>query len=748
MKQGLSLLLWSACLSFCYSYSGDLIQLGNKTGLIVGGDNCRYPWCGHNKKKLGLTQATNGSHSISGLDCRYPRSVKNGLLKHICQRDPEEPEEEMKGIILLQYSNLQNTRAVRCRRRETRLNAVCGAFSHTKILEPPDVLISAMITVEECQRAVHQGIFNEESGRSTPVKKNNRYHYKYLEHGTLTSSTDNVACTGGEIYVHGEIHRSIITMVTVELEFTELNLKLYPNGTYESFKCNKDLCQDGLISYVLLKEVNYCPLYIIRTLLMRPVHVQTEEGNQQAWVSHEHKMLLIERGQEVAPPGCNPITTVISTNFKSLKIVLVLTEDKLAELRNVAHTLGASEVDLDLELRMSAEYLTYYTEQQLKNTVLHMGSNLCMMSQHSLHTAELSPFHKNSLLRIRGEIVSELECNPVQVVIRIGDQRGFCTTDTIPGWLDNEPVHVQAGTHLVVEESQINQVACNQRYTAIFRTDNGVLLQANPVVTEIQMIVSHIESEYAHLLPKENVHHGDSEDLLYTNEEVEEFNQMVHFSRTKDRVLDALVIKYCENGNCGNYKPSAQSSYFNLEQLKDTIEHPFAWIGNLRRSIAEVGSYCSLLILIFVFIKFLIYIYQLLNLKLRTQTDAYDLEMSNMYTQNREEETHKVRNVNFVASAPALPVDELQTLMEGGRSAPTPPLNRPKSRKTIVSNLTRPKSRKTTVSNLTPTSPVARPRNMKPEYAEIGEKVKEADSQQDVVVESEPPHPRNWLEEL
>ena len=54
--------------------------------------------------------------------------------------------------------------------------------------------------------------------------------------------------------------------------------------------------------------------------------------------------------------------------------------------------------------------------------------------------------------------------------------------------------------------------------------DGEVLLQANTVVTEIEMIMSHIESEYAHLLPEKNVHHGDSGDLLYTSEEVEEFN--------------------------------------------------------------------------------------------------------------------------------------------------------------------------------------------------------------------------------
>ena len=424
-----------------------------------------------------------------------------------------------------------------------------------------------------------------------------------------------MACTGSKIRINGEVHRSVLTLVSVEIEITEVSIDIYPNGTYQSFKCNKDLCQDGMTSYVLMKEVNYCPLYIIRTLKMRSVKVRTDEGEKDGWLANEHKLLLIEGNTEAAPPGCGPITRVTNTNFKSLKIVL--REEKMAKWIKAVHALGASELDLDLELRTSAEFLAYSMEQLMKNTVLHVGTNLCKMNQHSLHLAEISPFHPNSLLRVRGEVVSELECTPVPVYIQLGDRRTFCSADSIPGWLGNEPVHVQADTHLIIEDKQVHQIPCTGRYAAIFRADDGVLLQATPVVTEVDVTLSHIDSEYTHILQDEDVHHGDSGDLLYTSEEVEQFNNMIHFSRTKTRVLDALVSKYCESGNCGSYKPSAKSSYFNLEMLKDTITHPFAWVGELRHNLSEIGSYCSLIILLILVFKLLAGFYQLLNLKVR-----------------------------------------------------------------------------------------------------------------------------------
>ena len=185
--------------------------------------------------------------------------------------------------------------------------------------------------------------------------------------------------------INRELHRSVLTLVTVELEITEVSPEMYPNGTYQSFRCTDgQQCQDGLTSYVLRKELNHCPLFIIRTLLMHPVSVQTEEGKKAGWISEEHKLLLMEGNREFAPPGCGPVTTIINTNFKNLKIVLK--EEGISELRHVAHTLGAHELDLDLEMRTSAEYLTYNMEQLLRSKMLHMGSNLCRMNRHSLHT--------------------------------------------------------------------------------------------------------------------------------------------------------------------------------------------------------------------------------------------------------------------------------------------------------------------------------------------------------------------------
>ena len=173
MREVLSFWLLSACLSISVSCHVDRANIDSKANQVIGGTSCRYKGC----RAHMFAPPINGSHIISALDCRFPKSVKTGLLSQICRNNKEEQKEDVRDVLLLQYSLSHVAKAVRCCQRESRLNAIWGAFSHTKVLEPPDILIPAMFSVEDCNRAVHQGIYNEESGHSLPVQKNNRYHY-------------------------------------------------------------------------------------------------------------------------------------------------------------------------------------------------------------------------------------------------------------------------------------------------------------------------------------------------------------------------------------------------------------------------------------------------------------------------------------------------------------------------------------------------------------------------------------------
>ena len=94
-----------------------------------------------------------------GLDCRNPTQVRNGLVSDICKGTLGKAEETVETVTILQHSTKRTTKAYKCRKQVTKLNEVCGAFSHSKILGPPDVLQAVPFSALKCQEAIKRGIF-------------------------------------------------------------------------------------------------------------------------------------------------------------------------------------------------------------------------------------------------------------------------------------------------------------------------------------------------------------------------------------------------------------------------------------------------------------------------------------------------------------------------------------------------------------------------------------------------------------
>ena len=224
-----------------------------------------------------------------------------------------------------------------------------------------------------------------------------------------------------------------------------------------------------------------------------------------------------------------------------------------------------------------------------------------MMGKHGLGNSEISPFHPNSLLQIRGDIVQELTCTPVSAEIRLGEQRSdLCSMDTIPVWLNNQPLHLQAENHLILDDAEITAVDCSSTYPPIFLTaDNSTLVQATPVVQTVELTLPHLDEDYLHLIKEEKIlHTGFEEDILYTTDEINKFNELIHFQRTRKRVVSQMVSQYCANNpSCGAYQPDNSASSFSLDHLENLVESPFAFLGEWEEKLAKIGSYCSIVIL-------------------------------------------------------------------------------------------------------------------------------------------------------
>jgi hypothetical protein len=341
---------------------------------------------------------------------------------------------------------------------------------------------------------------------------------------------------------------------------------------------------------------------------MYKVTIMTKQGEKTAFVNDEHKIFLITELEESADNSCRPLNLITGTQFTDIKI-LHSGNTMIQNLDSVVSRLSASSLDLTIELRSSEEYLAFNMEQRIQGRMVDVGLSLCKMARHALDGAEVSPFHPNSLLRVRGELVMELGCTPVRVEVRIGERRSDnCLKDTLPIWYRNEPLYIQSGTHLLVESKELSLVPCSTAFTSVFQTDEGALVQAAPEVQLVEIELTHIDGDYLHALnangPIEHSSYGS--DLLYTNEEVESFNSLIHFDRAKSHVVDAMVRKYCTTGDCGSYEPKPGDAGFDIGHLSQQVIPELVWYESLLEHLQEAGNVCSVIVVLYLIMVLLI----------------------------------------------------------------------------------------------------------------------------------------------
>ena len=94
---------------------------------------------------------------------------------------------------------------------------------------------------------------------------------------------------------------------------------------------------------------------------------------------------------------------------------------------------------------------------------------------------------------------------------------------------------MMAPTGLIVAENTLTLVPCKSQFNSIFRKKDGQLVVADPTVKLAEgMNLQIIGSGYLHALDGSTAHHTEfSGDFLYKADQLDAFNQLIHFDRAK-----------------------------------------------------------------------------------------------------------------------------------------------------------------------------------------------------------------------
>ena len=147
-------------------------------------------------------------------------------------------------------------------------------------------------------------------------------------------------------------------------------------------------CIVGLHTYLITSPINKCRLKKIRTISMQNTQLIHDNILTEYLVNHDHKLILWITNT-ARDDNCD--VQIHHTNYPELKIII----DSEAPAIDTVQT----QINMDLELRISEEYLMYQTEELLMLKTAQMQLHLCILGLSSLQQMEHSPFHPDALIR-------------------------------------------------------------------------------------------------------------------------------------------------------------------------------------------------------------------------------------------------------------------------------------------------------------------------------------------------------------
>ena len=553
--------------------------------------------------------------AFTALDCRQPTMLSSTAVEDACKTRAR-PHKVLSShlVMLVQKLPSRRRRSVRCMKQVSTFDAICGSFSHTKIMEPPSILVPEPVSEQVCEQVAKTGLYVDETGRSHMVSGHHGVlHYKFVSQGTLTYSTNNVFCEGSQVKIQGSLHTDVLELRSVRISIMEVEVNIRSDGRIQDSEDQEELpsmckeghsCTTGVKTFVFLDSPDVCPYKIIQKTHADLVQGHIAGKPRKLLYSNTTKIVVpLAREAVAAPAACqHAFRQLVPTADPELYVIF--TED-LINANSLSRVAGP-DIDLDLEDRLADNYVEYDIRKTLDEKLLTLGQSLCKLAEGSWTRMERSPFHPLQMIRRRGEVLQEIRCSSTPVYATEGDSlNNKCYLNALPVRLGTEFLLMQAGSRLLTTPDGISEVPCSAVNSPLFITADRRVLVADPIVRVLTMKLDghgNTSTPLLHALDMMTQTTDDQvfTDILYSPAEVASFSEYLHFSRVKEAVQTHLVGDYCHSSgssDCGAYSP--QPGYnLDLAAIKDITYTPYAWLNDVLEETRHIGAYAGFVFLV------------------------------------------------------------------------------------------------------------------------------------------------------
>lgn len=460
---------------------------------------------------------------------------------------------------------------------------MCGAFSHERMIEVPEIEIVQATSANQCENMVNTNTFTSKYGTTHGIAMNTETVFSVNELGmTHTESSGKIWCQGQQLKIGDTVVNDVLVMsqyrITMEKEeylssSPQAQTLHQVEATFDHVKLPKSCtataggCVTRDWTYIWDPAPIACPL------------MKVQEGNfvheNGYLVDHQLKLLFKMTGENAGLPGCPPGK-------------LVYTEQRGIVLsKNSGYPWIDRQLDLATWSDQKDDYIAYTLEQAAGKLENNIEKKLCNSKFAELtdSSAQVIPMKKDKFAKRLGDILFIFKCP--EKIGKVAPMKNACINKVpLEGGLFMNPFTRIASKHA-------SKMDCSSHFPLTILSEDGWIT----ISDTIQPAIAPREMK---LLDEKVEHENMKTGGIYRPEALSQFEDILEYGSFHEATMETLGYGICrkEGGPCESsvgHSQSMSAPIYDLTKLTEKIENQFSMMGQIDAWITKYGGYLALI---------------------------------------------------------------------------------------------------------------------------------------------------------
>ena len=512
-------------------------------------------------------------------DCSSPTNIQRLNIFKTCEIDSVNDDQNERYAILQQMRN-QILKGYKCKVVRSQWILMCGAFSHERMIEVPQIEIVQAISANDCENMVNTNTFVSKYGTTHGVAMNKETVFSVNELGmTHTESSGKIWCQGQQLKIGDTVVNDVLVMsqyrIALEREeyltsSTQAQTLHQVEATFDHVKLPK-MCTAAAGGCVTRDWTYVWDPAPIACQLMK-IQEGTFAHENGYLVDHQLKLLFKTTGENSGLPGCPPGK-------------LMYTEQRGIVLsKNSDYPWIDRQLDLATWSDQKDDYIVYTLERAAGKLENNMEKRLCNSKFMKLaDTSQVIPMKKDRFAKRLGDILFTFICP--EKVGKVAPMKNACINKVpLEGGLYMNPFTRIASKHA-------STIDCSDHFPLTILSEDGWIT----ITDTIQPAIAPKEIK---LMDDKIDHESMKAGGIYRPEALSQFEEILEYGSFHEAIIERLGYGICrKEGPCSSESQIkiGTAPIYDLTKLTEQLQNEMSMFSAVDAWVTRYGGYLALI---------------------------------------------------------------------------------------------------------------------------------------------------------